>query len=42
MKRVRIVGVCFVAIFALSAIVAASASAAQPEYTTCGKAAKVG
>lgn len=41
MKRMRIVGLCLVAIFALSALVASSASAA-PEYKTCVKAPKVG
>jgi len=38
MKRTRIVGMCLVAVFALSALVASSASAAPPEYKTCIKA----
>jgi hypothetical protein len=37
MKRIKIVGMCLVAVFALSALVASSASAA-PEYKTCVKA----
>ncbi len=41
MKRIRIVGMCLVAIFALCAIVASAASAA-PEYKTCVKAPKEG
>jgi hypothetical protein len=40
MKRIRIVGLCLVAVFAMSAIASASASAAAPEYLICGKAAK--
>jgi len=42
MKRIRIVGLCLVAVFALSALVASSASAALPEYMVCVKASKVG
>jgi len=42
MKRMRIVGLCLVAVFALSAVIAASASAAAPEFQVCGKAAKAG
>jgi hypothetical protein len=43
MKRIRIVGLCLVAVFALSAVAAASASAAEtPEYKVCGKTPKVG
>jgi hypothetical protein len=42
MKRIRIVGLCLVAVFALSALVASSASAALPEFKVCGKAAKAG
>jgi hypothetical protein len=40
MKRIRIVGLCLVAVFAMSAIASASASAETPEYTykTCIKA----
>jgi hypothetical protein len=41
MKRIGSVGLCLIAAFVLSAFVAASASAAGPEYVTCGKAAKV-
>lgn len=44
MKRIRIVGLCLAAVFALSAVVVASASAAvltEPEYSTCGKVKKV-
>ncbi len=37
MKRIRIVGLCLVAMFALSAVAAASASAEEPEYMTCVK-----
>jgi len=40
MKRIRIVGLCLVAVFALSAVVAAAAQAAAPEYLTCNKVAK--
>ncbi len=44
MKRIRLVGLCLVAVFALSAVVVASASAssATPEFFKCVKAAKVG
>ncbi len=42
MKRMRIVGLCLVAVFALSAVMAASASAALPEYKVCLKAKKAG
>jgi len=42
MKRIRIVGMCLVAVFALGAIIASAASAAAPEYQTCVKAEKVG
>jgi hypothetical protein len=41
MKRTRIVGLCLVAMFAMSTVVAASALAAEPEYHSCGKTAKV-
>ena len=40
MTRIRMIGLCLVAVFAMSAVVAASASAALPEYKACGKAAK--
>jgi hypothetical protein len=42
MKRIRIMGLCLVAVFALAAVVASAASAAAPEYLICGKAGKVG
>jgi len=42
MKRIRIMGLCLVAIFAVSAVAAMSASAAEPSWYECGKAAKVG
>jgi hypothetical protein len=41
-RHLRMVGVCLVAMFAITAIASASASAAQPEYMRCVKAAKVG
>jgi hypothetical protein len=40
MKRIRIVGLCLVAVFAMSAIASATASAAAPEYQICGKSPK--
>lgn len=41
MKRIKIVGLCLVAVFAFSALAAASASAeTQPEFKVCAKAAK--
>ncbi len=40
MKRIGIIGLCLVALFAFSAM--ASSSALAGEYITCGKAAKVG
>jgi hypothetical protein len=43
MKRTKILGLCLVAVFAMSALVAASASAGTPpEFKVCGKATKVG
>jgi hypothetical protein len=42
MKPIRAMGLCLVAMFAFGALVAASASAALPEYRTCIKAVKVG
>lgn len=43
MKRMRIVGLCLVAMFALSAVVASTAFAEEhPEFMICGKVAKVG
>jgi hypothetical protein len=41
MKRIRIMGLCLVAVFAFTAVAAASASAAGPEYMTCQKVSKV-
>jgi hypothetical protein len=42
-RNVRMLGLCLIAIFAMSAVAAASASAAEePEYLSCVKAAKVG
>ncbi len=38
MKRMRILGLCLVAVFAFAAVAAASASAA-PEWAACQKAA---
>ncbi len=38
MKRFTIVGLCLVAVFAVTAVIASSASAAAPEYFTCLKA----
>jgi len=38
MKRFKVMGLCLVAVFALSALVASAASAALPEYATCSKA----
>jgi hypothetical protein len=38
MKRIRIVGLCLIAVFALSAVAASAASAAPPEFFTCVKA----
>jgi len=38
MRRIGIVGLCLVAMFALSAIVAGAAQAALPEFQICGKA----
>jgi hypothetical protein len=40
MKRIRIVGLCLIAALAMTAITAASASAAAPEYGKCTKVAK--
>ncbi len=40
MKRIRIMGLCLVAAFALTAVIASGAQAGQ--YGVCGKAAKVG
>jgi hypothetical protein len=43
MKRIRIIGLSLVAVFAMSAVVAASASAESlPRYANCEKAKKIG
>jgi hypothetical protein len=42
MKRIGVVGLCLAAVFAMSAIVVSSASAAAPEYGRCLKAEKIG
>jgi hypothetical protein len=42
MKRIGVVGLCLIAVFASSAIVVASASAEAPEYGRCLKAEKIG
>lgn len=39
MRRTRIVGLCLVAVFALAAVMASSASASAPEFGRCLKAA---
>src|ERR1700688_198627 len=41
MKRIRIMGLCLVAVFAITAAAAASASAA-PAWYECAKAVKIG
>ncbi len=40
MRYVRTLGLCLVAVFAFSAVAAATASAARPEYKKCAKAGK--
>jgi hypothetical protein len=42
MKRLQIAGLCVVAVFSLSAAIAATASAKVPTWYECGKTAKVG
>jgi hypothetical protein len=42
MKRMKVLGLCLVAAFAFSALVASAAFAVDPEYQICGKAAKSG
>jgi hypothetical protein len=37
MKRIKIVGLCLIAVFAMTAVAVSSASAAGPEYFTCAK-----
>jgi hypothetical protein len=40
MRRMKIVGLCLIAVFAMSAVVSGSASAAAPEFGQCLKKAK--
>ena len=40
MKRMKVLGLCLVAMFAFTALVASAAFAADPEYMICGKAEK--
>ena len=40
MKRIKVLGLCLVAVFALSAVIVSGASAALPEYQICGKTTK--
>ena len=42
MKRMRILGLCLVAVFAMGVVVAASASASEPGWYECAKAPKEG
>ncbi|HTY97929.1 MAG TPA: hypothetical protein VMB91_12865, partial [Solirubrobacteraceae bacterium] len=42
MKRINVLGLCLVAVFALSAVIASAAFAVDPEFQICGKAAKNG
>ncbi|HEY2719991.1 MAG TPA: hypothetical protein VGI52_10185 [Solirubrobacteraceae bacterium] len=43
MKSIRTIGLCLIAVFAIGAVAAASASAAEsPTFKSCGKATKVG
>ncbi len=42
MKRIRTLGVCLVAMFAIGAVAVAGASAGEPTFKSCVKAAKVG
>jgi hypothetical protein len=42
MRRIKMMGLCLVAVLAVAAVAVSSASAALPEYKTCVKAAKVG
>ena len=42
MRRIQTMGLCLVAVFALAAMAAASASAATPTWYECAKAAKSG
>lgn len=38
MSRIKMMGLCLVAVFALTALAASAASAASPEFRTCIKA----
>jgi hypothetical protein len=40
MRRIKMMGLCLVAVVALTAVAVSSASAALPEYKVCGKVAK--
>jgi len=42
MRRIKMMGLCLVAVLAVAAVAVSSASAALPEYKVCTKAAKVG
>jgi hypothetical protein len=42
MRRIKMMGLCLVAVLALAAVAVSSASAALPEYKVCAKATKVG
>jgi hypothetical protein len=42
MRRIKMMGLCLVAVFAIAAVAVSSASAALPEYKVCAKAEKVG
>src|ERR1700742_3734355 len=42
MRRIKMMGLCLVAVLAVAAVAVSSASAALPEYKVCAKATKVG
>lgn len=42
MRRIKMMGLCLVAVVALTAVAVSSASAALPEFKVCAKATKVG
>jgi hypothetical protein len=42
MRRFKIVGLCLIAVFAVTAFASSAASAALPEFKVCAKAVKVG
>jgi hypothetical protein len=42
MRRIKMMGLCLVAVLAVAAVAVSSAAAALPEYKICAKAAKVG